>query len=827
MDIEEGIRYAITGNALLFCGSGFSVGATSIIDEKFPIGAGLCNLLKRKLGIDDDDDDDLEFYSGKFKKEFGANNLIKLLENNFTVKNYRDYHKTVSNIDWRRIYTTNYDNILEASATNYKRKAITLANEPRENKNHKELIIHLNGNIKNLTPEKLNNELRLTMTSYSSTNFIESDWYEVFKNDIDSSKAIFFIGFSLKYDLDIRRAITSRKNLKEKTFFIDSEYISGKNEEILSEYGQVFKIGVDGFAKLVEKIDKEYIKPSGYKEPLYAFSQYDKDEPDYRRVRDIDVINLLYRGEYLKDLLAHNSTNERYIFKRDAIKNTLDLINEGKKFIILESDFGNGKTFTLNVLEYELNKLGYVFKLANSAEDVNKDIDNIMQNYEGKKFIIIDNYHNSFKVLNILDKYNLSEITVILTERSYINDLLYNDLLSIKQCDEKNTQIISLNRLSNDEIDSLIGLLNNFNLWGKRSKWKFSDKRRFIKSDCNRSLKEVLIETFKSNVIKAKLDEIINIINKDKTAEIIMLLSIISNLVNLDLNLDDYLHLLSLTNLSLEIKRDININEIMNIDNSEIKVKSSILADFIISNTDYSDKIIDLIIKIMNILDNKSAIEKYSNIQFSLISFSNIQLLIRAKGQRFKDLIIRYYESIKNNNYCNHNVFFWIQYANARISLNEFVEAKLCLDKADSEKEPGRNYPQYDTCYSRYLLENQLNSKDKKNAYNVFEEAHRGIYNNKNSKDRWHFPLKQTYLYYEYYKVFYSSFTESEKGLFILRCQEIYNKITDYMSVRNDIDGKANHRVLNSKRKLEYILGTYLNNEEIASTKAKKVVSRT
>lgn len=822
MEIDEGIRYAITGNALLFCGSGFSVGATSIIDKKFPVGAGLCNTLKKELDIDDNDDDDLEYYSSKFKKEYGADRLIQLLKNNFTVKTYKNYHETISNIDWRRIYTTNYDDILEVSAKKYKRQAITLANEPRINRNHKELIIHLNGNIKNLTPEKLNNEFKLTMSSYSSTNFIESDWYEVFKNDIDSIKAIFFVGFSLKYDLDIRRAITSRKNLKEKTFFIDSENISAKNEEILSEYGHVLKIGVDGFAKLVEEIDKEYIKPYGYKEPLYAFLQYSKDEPNYKTVRDIDVINLLYRGEYLDDLLVHNNTNERYIFKRDAIKNIINLITEGKKFIILESDFGNGKTFTLNILQYELNKLGYVFRLVNSDEDINQDVDNIIQNYEGRKFIVIDNYHNYFNVLNILDKYNLSEITVILTERSYINDLLYSDLLNIKQCNEKNTQIISLNKLTNVEIDSLINLLNNFNLWGKKSKWKLAEKRRFVKIDCNRSLKEVLIETFKSNVIKSKLDDIINIINRNKTAERIMLLSVISNLINLDLNLDDYLHLLSLTNLSLEIKKDININELMNIDENEIKVKSSILADFIISNTDYSDKIIDLIIKIMNILDNKNAIKKYSNIQFSLISFSNIQLLVRVRGQRFKDLIIRYYESIKNNNYCNHNIFFWIQYANARISLNEFVEARLCLDKADSEKEIGRNYPQYDTCYSRYLLENQLNSKEEKDAYNVFEEAHRGIYNNKNSKDRWHFPLKQTYLYYEYYKVFYNSFSETEKGLFIMRCKEIYDKITDYISVREDIDGKANHRVLNSKKKLDYILGTYLSNDEIASTNNSK-----
>lgn len=816
MEIDEAIKYAITGNALLFCGSGFSVGATSVANREVPIGSGLCKIFKEALNVNDDDND-LEYYSSKYKKEFGVDKFVKVLENNFYIQSYQRYHEVIANIDWKRIYTTNYDNILELAGKKYIRKAITLANEPRKNRNHKELIVHLNGSIKNLTPKTINTEFKLTMNSYSSTNFIESDWYDVFKNDIDSVKAIFFIGFSLKYDLDIRRAITDRKGIKEKTFFIDSSDLTAKNEDILSNYGEVKKIGTDGFAELLEMMDKEYVKPCYYKKPLYAFSEYIKEEPKYRKVRDIDVINLLYRGEYSNDILVHNSINEKYVFRRDAILTVLRLISEGKKFIVLESDLGNGKTCCMNILKYELNKIGYVFELINSDENVNEDIDNIISNYDGKKFIFIDNYHNDFNVLNILNKYDLSEVVVILTERSYINDLLYNDLLQIKQCNEKNTQIISLNILSDDEINSLIGLLNNFNLWGKDSNWTPSFKRSFVKKSCNRSLKDTLIEVFKSDAIKREVQKIMQAVTKDKNSEKIILLAMIDSIVNLNLNLDDYLYFLSLTYLSTEIKMNANVNELLNIDENKIKVKSSILADFILSNNNYSDKIIDLIIDIMNRLDKKKSTNKYANIQFSLISFSNIQLLIKEKGTRFNDLIIRYYESIKNNKYCNNNVFFWIQYANARISLKQFFEAKKCLDRAEAEKEIGKEYPQYDTCYSRYLLENQLFTKEKIGAYDVFEEAHKGIYNNKNSKDRWHFPLKQTYLYYDYYLMFYNTFSDSEKSLFILRCKDIHNKICDYMQVRKEIDGKANHRVLTAKKKLEYILSRYVNKDEVAA----------
>lgn len=660
------------------------------------------------------------------------------------------------------------------------------------------------------------------MNSYSSEEFIRSNWYEVFKNDIDSVKVIFFVGFSLRYDLDIRRAITSRKGLKEKTFFIVSDSITHKNEDILSQYGQVPKIGTKGFAQKIMEFDKTFIKEKSYNKPLYAFSEFEKDEPTYRRVTDIDVINLLYRGEYYNDIFVHNSTNENYMFKRDAIEIVLKLVQNNKKFIILESDLGNGKTCTMNILKYELNKLGHVFTLVNGDENINDDIDNIVNNYDGRKFIFIDNYHNNFDVLKIIDQYDISDMNVILSERSYINDLLYNDLLSINQCNEKNTELVSLNTLSNREVISLIKLLDKYNLWRKNSNWKISNKKYFIKNTCNRCLKDTLMEVFNSYVIKEKIRALIGKIKKNKNAEKILLLSIIDNLVNMNLNLDDYLYFLDLITISTEIKKDMYVNELLDIDKNRIKIKSSILANFIICNNNYSNKIIDLTIDIMNKLDNKSYNNKYRSIQFSLISFSNVQLLIKENDNNFNNIVIRYYESIKNNSYCNNNVFFWIQYANARIALKQFFEAKICLDKAEAEKKIGKEYLQYDTCYSRYLLENQLFTGEKEGAYFVFEKAHNGIYNNRNSKERWHFPLKQTYLYYEYYKKFYKTFSNEEKSFFIINCKQIYDKICEYFSVRSTIDNKVNHRVLLSKKKLEYILSDYKTREEVASTEDNK-----
>lgn len=804
MEFNEAILHALNGNALLFCGSGFSYGATTKDSTPLKIGSGLCKLLSEKLEIDDDDD--LEYLSDKYKEKFGVDSLIGILKDNFTAFNYKEYHRIITNVDWRRIYTTNYDNVIEISSSEFKRKSITVEQEPRACKNHKELIIHLNGNIKSLNKDKFDNEFKLTSVSYLSESFINSKWYEVFKNDIDSVKAVFFVGFSLNYDLDIKRAISSRKGFKEKAFFIDIQDISTKSEDIISRFGNIQKIGVDGFAKRIEEISVDYEKPLYYREPLYSFSELSKDEPTYTRVADTNISHLLFFGDLSYDVLYHNRFREAYVFERDVVEKVKKAIEKDIKVMIIESDFGNGKTIAVNVIKYELLKYGTVFELLTSDEDYNRDIDNIVNNYHGSKFLIIENYHNYFKVLKALECYDMSNVYIILTIRSYINDLFYNDLLELNYFKEESATLITLNELSDVEINSLIKLLDQYNMWGSKFLNSTNEKRTYIKEECKKNLRNVLAGVLDSPVIRKKLEDIISPIKENVVSEKIFLLSLINSLVNLNLNLDDYLHLLSLTNLSSDISRNPELNEIIKIDDNEVIIKSSIFAEFIIKNGNYSDKIIDQLINIMYKLDNVATTDKYTNIQFSLISFSNIQLLIKEKNEAFNNLIIRYYESIKNLKYCNKNIFFWIQYANARISLKQFTEAKLCLENAEALKELRKTYHQYDTCYARFLLENQIYIKEVTNAYGVFAEAHNLIYNNKNKKDRWHFPLKHTILYYNYYEQFYETFSIEEKAMFILSCHKIHEKINDYLRAKESTDGKADYRVLNALSKIEMII---------------------
>ena len=51
MELDDAIRYAMDGKAVLFLGSGFSIGGITKNNEKLETGVGLSHYICKKLGI--------------------------------------------------------------------------------------------------------------------------------------------------------------------------------------------------------------------------------------------------------------------------------------------------------------------------------------------------------------------------------------------------------------------------------------------------------------------------------------------------------------------------------------------------------------------------------------------------------------------------------------------------------------------------------------------------------------------------------------------------------------------------------------------------------
>ncbi|WP_148280408.1 hypothetical protein [Sinorhizobium fredii] len=112
------------GTSLLFLGAGFSAEATNTNDEDIKDVSALITYLLREVGIASSDGYDLDTAAEEFQKVHGDEKTVVALHSNFRTKAYTDDQATIVTQPWRRIYTSNYDDVIETICSN-NRKPIT------------------------------------------------------------------------------------------------------------------------------------------------------------------------------------------------------------------------------------------------------------------------------------------------------------------------------------------------------------------------------------------------------------------------------------------------------------------------------------------------------------------------------------------------------------------------------------------------------------------------------------------------------------------------------------------------------------------------------
>ena len=168
MLLKEAIEKLLDGEAIMFAGTGCSVGAINLRDKPLLKGGELAKYLAEKVGMTGIIP--LEIAAEAFVEKYGDSTLIREIQNEFTVKVIADHHVKLGDMPWKRLYTTNYDNVLEEA---YKQNSknlipITASDNPFTIPKKQPTCVHLNGFIQKLTIDKINTELKLTEASYLS-----------------------------------------------------------------------------------------------------------------------------------------------------------------------------------------------------------------------------------------------------------------------------------------------------------------------------------------------------------------------------------------------------------------------------------------------------------------------------------------------------------------------------------------------------------------------------------------------------------------------------------------------------------------------------------
>jgi SIR2-like domain len=809
MELDQAIKHALNGDALLFLGSGFSVGAKPKVGDNFLSGRQLARHLY-KLAGDETDDDQLNYAADAYEAEHGPEALLQVIKGVCTASEVSELHKKIPNVPWKAIFTTNYDDILECAYQAHSKKLypITPKFDTTDFTKLTPSCVHINGYAPNANVDDVGKDLKLTNASYLSEALQESNWGFLFRKALQNAKAVIFIGYSM-YDIDIQRIVHQTSSNFDKTVFIERIGLSDRetSRSIQSKFGSILPIGLEGFVARVEDLQKTYVPIDRSHQFFYLQEiKYLNENVD---IRDDDIFDLLFKGIVDRSKISiclgtENSTP--YFLRRSAHDAVLRAAKQGERNFIVHSDMANGKSAFLNGVACEFANSGMrVFWLDRDGGDVQEDFENLLL-IEEPVVVFFEN------ILRVKDYVKL------LTLKRKENLIIFGSIKSIyyeNNSHELNTILntdshfeVDLDQLDQNENKQFCDLFSSHKFWGERDALPDFKKADFIKYECRSSLGSVLLEIIKSPEVQRRFSDLFEMLESDDASSEIITTASILTLINFDVS--DYL-ILELTGNNYIYKSGFKSNdyvrELLDTKNGRILPKSSVLAKFALTNHADPKKLVDRIINITKRAHDRQGVAGtdvlFSDIYKELVNYSVLQSMLPEKGKR--DALIRFYENTKNLDAAKNHPHFWLQYAIARLAYGEaddLVKAKMFLDAAygHARNRGYKHFNHMDNVKARYLMKVAIQSQDREPIIENFRAAHTILLRQANN-ERNERPFRVARMYSQLFDRKGSALVENERQ----EIKESAAKLIDAAS-RTRTKGRANEEVMSAVRELQIIV---------------------
>lgn len=784
MNYEQALIAAKNGNAIIFFGAGFSYGLKSASGETLPTGRKLAEILCNEVNLPKTDD--LRVASKKYLRHKTEENLIKLLKDYFYVNDVAADYDGITTAPWRAAYTTNYDNSFEVSAlkNGIRYESVDIEGLPRATAGLNR-VVHINGFINQVTEQNLHTSFKLTNTSYLTEQFRNSSWSEVFKRDIKSAHAIFFVGYSL-YDIDIQEILYAEDDLKEKIFFIeradmDDEEISDSE---LNDFGTIKNIGVLQFSSdlvnvdpLAIQTDDELIVTSFDK--LVFYQGYDK-------VNDSEVINLLLKGELNQEKMFNDfiSRDNKYNIVRHEVSIAINGLKE-KDNLIIYGGLANGKSIIAKHIAIDFYNNGYCIFELNDDYSTNyafKEVEQILKKHP-KIIFIVENYSENLEIISHINSNRGAETKIILVSRTHEHERTENELFYARNIIEvSQTLDFLVDKISDNDLESIVDFFDLYGLWGD----KFSDSKdrkiNFLTRNANSEFHGILLGLLDSPQVAVKLGDFFKEMSQSKT--------LLSNVVAVlclaitNISKPNFHMVAAITNSSAIFEPSLRKNhvfkQLITNYNGTLLARSSVLAEYILTKFPNSALLVDTIVQIArNARTKANGNQLYFRFYKDLASFRYIQKILPEKGKR--EALILFYQGLRSIPEERDNPHFWLQYAIARLSYpdkDNLKNAKLHLEAAMSlaKRKSGYWTDDIETQFSRYYLENAINSFEKSEvnqAFKDFEEAVNLIFKihsrNRHRKEL----FRPVILIENFYNKFKSSLSDSQIENINLKCDRL------------------------------------------------------
>jgi hypothetical protein len=749
MSLEEALSAISGGNSVLFVGSGFSKGARNLKGEDFKIGAELAKDLAKHAKVPETFP--LEDAAEAYERQFGAEKLINELKQEFTASKIADHHREIAKAPWRRVYTTNYDNVFELAAKDAGRKfdSVTMAVDPYAVQKDTGLIIHLNGSIEQLTPQELNTTFKLTETSYIAASIENSAWAIRLREDVRLASSVFFIGYSM-YDLDVKRILADSPLLREKAFFVVGKNPNELLTQRVSRFGQIATLTGEELAEHLTRSARPLAKSDFEFRALQEFRRSLDRGLDFR---DQDLIDLFELGVVNQKAIGASLAGRiKYYLEREYVRETLQLLREGQPLVAITSGVGNGKTLILEGIAFRAVEQGFrVFTAQNLTEDAALEFETVAK-LDEKSLVIIDDYHAWLREIRAFRQIRNDKAQMIVATRDITHDVLFERLE--REAGLESVPEIKGDKLLDSEIEWWVETLNQFGLWAEHAGLLRHEKIRIIRDGYDREIRGILIALLHSTDIGERLRKLFKGDGGSRYHDIMASVFVLASVKSIPPKIEMLYDIWGIDVISSSaFRNDVGVRSLLDFNSWTVRARSAVVAEYLLRNV-FSDRIVNLLIKMMKALANGArATRQYRSIFEELVRFSTLQRILPE--DKPEEAAIRYYEGIKDLPLNRSHPLFWLQFGIACLFQEDVVRARRYFETAYSLA--GRtsfDTYQIDNHYARLLLvEARVLRFDIIKAMANFREA-RAIINRQLQHERRRYPYRVARGYQDFLDAF-------------------------------------------------------------------------
>jgi hypothetical protein len=761
---QEALKLAIlksySGNTLLFLGAGFSLDCQN--NKKIPIphasklSRDICDLGEFEK------DDDLAYSADYYLKYNEPSKLIGLLKDRFYINEVKPYHEKIAKINWRRVYTTNYDNCFELSAGKAGKAItpITLEDSPTTYFRSRDTCVHINGSVQLLDNESLEKTFKLSESSYTNSDaFSDSSWSYRFKKDIEICSQIIFIGYSL-YDMEVKRLLVSDDNIKRKTIFITKENVSTKEHHRLSAFGEVFPIGVEKFGNLVEKM-----KPLDLPKGIDYLDSLVKENMSYEdQFVDSDIRDFILRGKTSASYIASSLTANKtpLAIQRKQVAESLKIFNS-TNILIIYGALANGKSVLARQVVSSLlleNKL--VYTIRDEEANYEKDIE-LLAELNQQVFLLMDDFERNMDIVRYFSSCLGDNGKLILTERPHRHRRAVNQLEELGL----NSYSINVDYLHNSEVSQLANIFSNTGLWGDLGGDSYDKQIKYLSEKCESQLSIILLNLLKApHVLKKFNTAFSDILKHPKTKKTVYAICLIQHIYpsacrkSFISDIADSNHI-----YSSEFDSQILESGLFEFKGEQLVTRSSIFSTFILSTLYKASYSIDQMVRIVEKLHRSKttrAIEE-NEVYRSIMTFGTLSAILPSENKA--NSYIQFYEKLKTEIPGTVNSpHYWLQYAMAVMSENKLADTEIILKNAYAKAEKNSDYDTtyIDNQFARLNLKKALEEKNQNisienfiDGHNILKKAENDIYK-----------FRQAGLYLPYYNEKYVTLSKKNQVKF-------------------------------------------------------------